>query len=376
MKTVSLLTHSFMDAYNGRIDKIFGGGLERYIFDLAHVVLTMGWKPEVHQLTGGAAFTLDVDGITVHGHPCTNETYLQVFEQMAYAAKGLIIYSSQIWQPIQYRPGSIGICHGINWDHPQLPVSHKDRIAKAIQHALQRLDRVVSVDSHFLTFSRAVCSYEDVTKVVLLPNSVDTSRFLPREMSVECNPSVRILYPRRISHERGIIPMMLATDELLSKYPQAVVEFAGEVIQGDPLSETFLAWRNRHPYKDRIVHNVYAMDQMPEAYQHADIAVIPTIYSEGTSYSCLEALSSGLAVVSTNVGGLNDLITDNFNGKLVAPHHVELVAAIAELIDDEGQRRRLGTNARETALGFDKVRWNHRWEQILAPFADRADVCP
>ncbi|MCF8567608.1 glycosyltransferase family 4 protein [Alicyclobacillus tolerans] len=365
MRAVSVLTHSFLDAYNGRTDKVFGGGLERYIFDLCQVILQMGLQPVVHQLTGGPDFTLDTDGITVYGHCCTNETYVQVFEQMAHSADGLIIYSSQIWQPIQYRRGSIGICHGISWDHPRFSLSYKERVATSIQNSLEQLDQVVSVDSHFLTFSRAVCSYEDIDKVVLLPNSVDTHRFRPRESSAIHQGTLRVLYPRRISQERGALLMMLAADELVSKYPYVTVEFAGEVIQGDVLSETFLAWQRRHPYRERIVHHVYTMDEMPEAYQRADIAVIPTIFSEGTSYSCLEALSCGLAIVSTNVGGLNDLIIDNFNGRLVTPNHVDLVAAISELIDDEEQRQYLGANARRTALSFDKVRWNLRWKQIL-----------
>lgn len=374
MKTVSILTHSFLDAYNGRMNQIFGGGLERYIFELSQVILGMGWKPEVHQLTGGSDFYRDYDGIAIHGHSCTNETYVQVFENMADSAKGLVIYSSQIWQPIHYRAGSIGICHGINWDQPHLPVSHKDAVAKAVQNALQQLDRIVSVDSHFLTFCRSVCSYEDFTKVVLMPNSVDTRRFRPSETSSSDKQTIHILYPRRISYERGIIPMMLAADKLLSRYSNVTVEFAGEVIHGDPLSEIFLHWMKRHPKKGRILHNVYALDEMPSAYQKADVAVIPTIFSEGTSYSCLEALSSGLAVVSTNVGGLNDLILDHFNGRLVAPHHFDITAAISELIENDGQRKWLSSHARQSVLGCDKTQWRHRWARLLASYEDRASV--
>ena len=176
------------------------------------------------------------------------------------------------------------------------------------------------------------------------------------------------MFPRRISQERGIIPMIIAADRLLEAYPQVTVEFAGEVIRGDALSDAFLLWVNRHPDRDRIIHRVYPFGQVVEAYRNADIAVIPSTFSEGTSYSCLEALSCGVAVVSSDVGGLNDLIMDEYNGLSVASEENELTAAISRLIDNPKLRRRLAVRARETALAFDQLVWETKWKAVLETF--------
>ena len=344
------------------------GGLERYIYNLCAVIREMGAEPEVHQLSFQGAFERHVEGIRVFGYPCSDMRRVQdTFNLMSEQAEGRLIYSSHIWTPLQFRKGSMGICHGLNWDHPHLGAEQKNEIRGAIQHALDNLERIVSVDSHFLTYCRSNCHYWDLSKVKLIPNAVDTTLFTPREHAREGN-GIRILFPRRISQERGIIPMILAADRLLEAYPQVTVEFAGEVIGGDALCDAFLLWLNRHPDRDRITHHVYPFGQVAEAYRNADIAVIPSTFSEGTSYSCLEALSCGVAVVTSDVGGLNDLILDEYNGLSVAPEENELTDAISRLIDHPELRHRLAARARETALTFDQTVWRTRWKAVLETF--------
>ena len=107
---------------------------------------------------------------------------------------------------------------------------------------------------------------------------------------------------------------------------------------------------------------------MVQAYQCADIAVIPTIFLEGTSYSCLEALSCGVPIVSANVGGLNDLIIDGYNGLLVTPTEDRLYEAIRTLVEDSKMRHQISTNARATAKAFDKSIWKAKWTQILSDY--------
>ncbi|MDI3328033.1 MAG: glycosyltransferase family 4 protein [Alicyclobacillaceae bacterium] len=364
MRRVALLTHSFADAYNGRPDRIFGGGLERYLYDLCGVLREMGVHPEIHQLSFSGDFHTEVEGIEVFGHPCTPETAPSVFEGMADQTGAPVIYASFIWHRIRYRPGSLGICHGISWDRADLPAVEKEEVIRAVQGALDQLERIVSVDSHFITFCRSTCVYEDEKKIVVLPNAVDTRRYRP-DPAARRPGLVRVLYPRRISWERGIIPMMVAADEILDRYPQTVVEFVGEAVNGSPVAEAFFLWMEHHPHRQRIEHRVLSFEQMPEAYRRADIAVIPSIFSEGTSYACLEALSSGTAVVAANVGGLNDLILDGYNGLLVAPDPDVLAEAVGRCIREPGLRRELGRRGRETALVFDKKRWRSHWRAIL-----------
>ena len=106
-------------------------------------------------------------------------------------------------------------------------------------------------------------------------------------------------------------------------------------------------------------------DEMPALYAAADIAVIPTLAAEGTSLSCLEALASGCAVVSTNVGGLVDLIQDRANGLLVEPEAAAIAAAINRLITDPDLRGELQRAGVESAARFSLEVWESRWRALL-----------
>lgn len=387
MRTVTILTHSYLNGYaeGEAYSRPFGGGLERYIYDLCGVIQSRGWRAVVHQLSYFSSFETTYLGVFVRGYQYNLNDIAGAFERMAADAEGLIIYGSCLWHPIRYRPGSIGICHGVSWDWHDMSEAVKADVAVMIQGAVSGLDRIVSVDSHFQTYCRACCSYEDAERLVLLPNAVDTSWFKPADGADNDDNGVqenedngipenddenqaaplRLLYPRRLSYERGIVPMMLLADRLLPEFPTLTVEFAGELVAGTPVAVAFQTWLSAHPHRDRITHRTYAFASVRDAYHAADIAIIPTVYSEGTSFSCLEAMSCGLAIVATNVGGLNDLIIDGFNGRLVSPTEEALYRAVKQLLEDTSAREQFAVRARETAFAFDLSRWQRRWGELL-----------
>lgn len=92
---------------------------------------------------------------------------------------------------------------------------------------------------------------------------------------------------------------------------------------------------------------------------HADkhIAVVPTIGSEGTSLSLLEAMSAQCAVIASNVGGMTNIILDDFNGLMVnAGDSLDLYRAMKRLIDNPTVMNRLSENAYKTvkqAFSYD-----------------------
>lgn len=365
--TVTILTHSFLDGYTQNISRPFGGGLERYVLSLCRVIAAIGLRPIVYQLSYFGSFETEYESIPVRGWTYDAERIGSAFEKMAEAAEGLIIYASCIWQPIRYRPGSIGICHGISWDRQAMPQQAKLELASIINDAISQLDVVVSVDSQFLTYCRSVCEFADSGRILLLPNSVDTAWFaLPADKDEKGKQALRILYPRQLSFERGIVPMMLLADSILSDYPSVIIEFAGELVEGTPVAAAFGLWRDAHLHSARIEQRVYSFDEVRSAYCKADIAVIPTIFSEGTSLACLEAMSCGLPVVASNVGGLNDIVIDGLNGRKTAPSSAAFEAAVRSLLDDEEERLRMGRMARQTALTFDHSKWEAAWKAIIA----------
>jgi len=85
----------------------------------------------------------------------------------------------------------------------------------------------------------------------------------------------------------------------------------------------------------------------------ADVFVLPS-YNEGLPMALLEAMSWGLPVITTPVGGIPEVVSHNETGWLVNPGDVEqLATAVRSLIENESLRLELGAAARNRILPLD-----------------------
>ena len=94
---------------------------------------------------------------------------------------------------------------------------------------------------------------------------------------------------------------------------------------------------------------------MPELFASADIVVLPS-YREGLPKSLIEAAACARPLVTTDVPGCREVVTDFVDGLLVPVRDAHALArAIAHLQDDPALARRLGEAARRKALAeFDE----------------------
>jgi len=95
-----------------------------------------------------------------------------------------------------------------------------------------------------------------------------------------------------------------------------------------------------------------AVDALPR-YPAFDLFAQPSRY-EGFSYAVLEAASRGVAVLTTDVGGSREAITDGVSGLIVPPDAPDaFVAALAALAADPQRLARMGRAAREGMAAVD-----------------------
>jgi glycosyltransferase involved in cell wall biosynthesis len=106
---------------------------------------------------------------------------------------------------------------------------------------------------------------------------------------------------------------------------------------------------------------------MWKVYNASDVVIIPSLFSEGTSLSALEAMACGKSVVASNIGGINDIIINGYNGFLVSPNVKEFAKAITLLYLDEELRKAISTEALKIA---HKVYNKDRWRNQIIEFFD------
>ncbi len=89
-------------------------------------------------------------------------------------------------------------------------------------------------------------------------------------------------------------------------------------------------------------------DDLDPFYNAIDVFVMPSLW-EGLPYALLEAMSHGLCVVATRVGGMEEAVADGASGLLVPPRDAEALArAIVRTLDEPETREALGAKARDT----------------------------
>ena len=186
-------------------------------------------------------------------------------------------------------------------------------------------------------------------RFTFVPGAVDTTRFTPRSTSARGwtgSDPVDLLYHGRVDRRKGILDLLDALDRMREPARLTVsgigpdLEAARERAEGDP----------------RVRFTGYAgYDEAPAVYAHGDVFVSPT-YAEGFSNTILEAMASGLPVVSTRSVGVVDCLRDGDNGVLVEPGDVDgLAVALDRMAADGALRQRL----RDRAL--EEVRTTYAW---------------
>jgi glycosyltransferase involved in cell wall biosynthesis len=112
---------------------------------------------------------------------------------------------------------------------------------------------------------------------------------------------------------------------------------------------------------DERVHILGFRDDIPDILAAGDIFAMPSL-SEGLPLALVEAMSFGLPVVVTRVGGVPEVVTDDVEALLVPPSDAgALASALRTLLDDADLRRRLG----------DAGRMRAQRDYAIATMADR-----
>jgi glycosyltransferase involved in cell wall biosynthesis len=102
-----------------------------------------------------------------------------------------------------------------------------------------------------------------------------------------------------------------------------------------------------------LAHNI-PNSQVMASWLHASIAIVPSVWHEPGGQVAMEAMLVGLPVVSSDVGGLRDVVQHGSTGVMVPPSDPgALAAALDGLLDNPELRQRMGEAGRVHARQFE-----------------------
>lgn len=364
MPTAAILTTYFFPNGDKNKELVYSGA-DRYLVELIRLFREHSWSVLVVQI-GDERWETTFEGAAVHGIPgtafdfMTNPLLNKIFNEMSLSADIRIYFAPFTCFPEVIEP-CITVCHGIYWDCPQHPLANgpeniKKEFFRRLHCGLTSSTAVVSVDTAAIQFVRSYWS-GDEKRMYYIPNFVDTRKFYPAERKDWDRP--RVLYPRRLTTLRGSNEFLWAVKEL-KDVDFIMAGHGDEEIDEERIQEICSCYDNLRWVKK-------SFDEMPGVYREADVAVVPSRSSEGTSLSALEAMASGLPVVATYVGGLPNIVIDGFNGVLYNHHTERLHDVLANLLSDRERLCTCGRNGRLLAeTAFDISIWKNKWWTLVS----------
>ena len=183
-------------------------------------------------------------------------------------------------------------------------------------------------------------------KLIVNPYGVDLTRF---SLSAEPNqnPKPRILFVGSIGIRKGV-PWLLQAFGGLADI--AEMHLIGPVEKG---FEKVLA---QFSLDGVTLRGALASEQIPAELQAADIFCLPSL-EEGFPLSLLQAMASGLPIITTEEAGAEDIIEPGVEGLIVpSKDSVSLTEALGQLANNAEQRRHMSSAARrrvEQGFGWD-----------------------
>jgi glycosyltransferase involved in cell wall biosynthesis len=195
-------------------------------------------------------------------------------------------------------------------------------------------------------------------RIEVLMNAVPLP--LPDELRRRADREPTLLFLGEIARHKGVFELVQAFGSVTDACPSLQLVFAGTGAAMEEVRQL----ASQAEFGGRIECTGWVEAQRKRAeLARATIFVLPS-YVEGMPMALLEAMSWGLPVIATAVGGVPEMITHEVNGLLVEPGDIAgLAAAISRLMSDAGLRARLGDAARETIA--TRFSLNTAFERLL-----------
>ncbi|MDZ4756760.1 MAG: glycosyltransferase family 4 protein [Bacteroidota bacterium] len=249
---------------------------------------------------------------------------------------------------------------------PYIPILHGGNFPDRLQSSPRKCKRI---------FGKAACNISPSIylkeafeqhnfKVEYIPNSLEIETYPFKQRNI-FKPNILWVRSFHYIYNPTLAPRILKI--ILAKYPDAQLCMVGGDKDGSLAEVTSLATELGVMDHIKITGFLPKRDwqKLSEDY---DIFMSTTNF-DNHPVSLIEAMSLGLPVVSTNVGGMPYLIENGVDGILVEKDKPEqMAAAIISLLENNDKAITIAKNARQKAETFD---WKHislKWYNILDKF--------
>lgn len=224
-------------------------------------------------------------------------------------------------------------CHGAEFK--RFAGQHRRMVAST----LRKCDCIIALSQSWKEWFEDTFHHENV---VVIKNVIPD----PIIKNVDKDSRFTMLFLGRIGKRKGIYDLLDVLKKNKEKYDGKLLMLIG----GDGETEKATSFINDNHLACIVEFEGWVSGELKiQLLNKADAYILPS-YNEGLPISVLEAMSYSLPVISTNIGGIPEILKDGVNGYLVHPGNKnEIEKAINNLMEDKGLRQKMGAASRNKA---------------------------
>ena len=238
--------------------------------------------------------------------------------------------------------------HGSKFDVWYNEISYFEKFI--IRYILRRVDKVIALTNEWELKLKKI---EPNLNSTILPNSVNYNDWRRKRKKTFPSLPYKILFLGRLEKRKGIYDIL----EALEYLPEGMFQFT---LAGDGEINKVKKMINSIKSKNEVLIPgwVQSVDKN-KLLKSSDLFVLPS-YNEGLPISILEAMASGLPVISTPIGGIPNVVIDGLNGFLIPVGNSEILARkILEIFRDKNKWLKMSLESKrivERDYTMDKLR--------------------
>ncbi len=336
------------------VNAFSAGGMENGVANLSNWLGRKGVQMDVCALTKADKFASRLPATTkvsaLNRGDGVNTSVWRKIMSVIRAGNYQVVHTHN-WTGLIYGVPAAVLCRVpvIHGEHSELFPWEKSPRRLLLRRLLYRWCRMVHVLSDDQFRQLQWCGLDRGIDLRCFPNGTDTDEFQPGD-TLAARAALQLpaegflvgIVGRMVPTKRHCL-LLKAFEQAGRQVPQMRLVLAGS---GGALESGIRQQCLDHPLRDRI-HWLGGRDDMPTVYQSLNLLALPS-ENEGMPNVALEAMASGVPVLANRVCGMEQIIRDDVDGRIVALDRPETLASLLTgLHADPGGLLAMGIRARQ-----------------------------
>lgn len=186
----------------------------------------------------------------------------------------------------------------------------KNNVFNFIPKTLNKVDTIIVLSKSWQTYFSKITK----SRIIILENIVDAPKSITKEQYIE-GRKIHFLYLGIIGDRKGIFDLLKLLKDHKDEFQDKVILHIGGNGEIDRLNK----YIEENKLQDIVIYEGWVSGEQKEhLLQQSNIYILPS-YNEGLPISILEAMSYKMPIISTEVGGIPEVVFNGENGFLSAP---------------------------------------------------------